>query len=74
MSKNFDYPHAAYCPYLENKHMIFVNYAEIPIAGKSSPEYKKMGYSCNQSENCPQSFRDEHGRCQVFLQAPNQPL
>lgn len=70
MAKTIRILHTSHCPYLNRVHSIYINYFEIPMAGKTSHEYKKEGYSCEYN-NC--TSRDSVGRCPVFLEAPENP-
>lgn len=67
------YPVSGYCPYLNSEHKIYVNYNEVPILGQLNYGYKKMDYSCDYCEECPSEFKDEYGRCPLFISAPSEP-
>lgn len=67
------YPVFGHCPYLNSEHKIYVNYAEVPILGRLSSGYKKMDYSCDYCDECPSKYKDEYGRCPLFISAQSEP-
>ena len=71
MAKYDSFVYTGKCPYLKSPQSIRVETSEIHILGNLSPGYKKVGYFCDYSEDCP--HLDEYGRCPVFISAPNEP-
>ncbi len=71
MAKYYSFIYTGQCPYLKSSHSIRIETAEVSSLGKLSPDYKKMGYSCEHSDDCP--HLDEYGRCPVFIAAPDGP-
>ena len=59
------------CPRFGEPHSIVITYAEIPILGSSAPGYKKMSFTCDSLEDCPNL--DRHGSCPLLLNAPDVP-
>ena len=65
--------YTAECPYTNKYKSITIDYAVIHIAGKLSPEYKKMSYKCDLIHECPYPDQDEYGRCPLYISSPSQP-
>lgn len=71
MTKYYKFTYTGHCPYLSESHQILIDTAEIRAIGMTAPGYKKTGYSCEYSEDCP--HLDEYGRCPLFISAPDEP-
>ncbi len=69
MTKYYTFSYSGLCPNLNSRQSIQIETAEIDSSGKLSPDYKKMGYSCEHSEDCP--YLDEYGQCPLFISAPD---
>lgn len=74
MSRRFSLIHHDYCPYLEERHGVRVDYAEFSMLGAAAPGYKILDYSCDCSDDCPYPRRDVRGSCPVFNTAPEEPF
>ena len=74
MSRRISLIHHDYCPYLEERHGVRVEYAEFAMLGAAAPGYKILGYSCDCSDDCPYPLQGEHGACPVFSTAPEEPF
>lgn len=61
MSRRISLIHHDYCPYLEERHGVRVDYAEFSMLGAAAPGYKILGYSCDCSDDCPYPRRDVRG-------------
>lgn len=71
MNTKISYNYTEHCPYLGKEHTITIKSFEIQIG--SSIDYKKDTFYCNCINECPEDYRDEYGRCPVYLNAPNNP-
>lgn len=60
-----------YCPHIDDDREITIELAEILVAGKHSPQYKKMSYDCPDADEC--QHMDQYGRCPLFISAPHHP-
>lgn len=57
------------CPRTGTVKSIDVTFAVLYIAEDPAPKYKKMGFSCDDIEDC--TCLDEYGSCPLFIQAPD---
>lgn len=68
MSKKVFSYYVAHCPYLDDEKSIMVEFAEVPLLGRSSPDYKKFSYHCDLSDEC--TCLDNYGACELYYHAP----
>lgn len=61
------------CPYLNDEHTIYIECAEITVAGNPNPGYKKLSYECDYVNECPYPDQDRWGRCPLYISAPSHP-
>ena len=55
--RHFKEPARGYCPYLERDHTIFIEYAEILLAGGQSPQERRLGYNCEFRDDCDREYK-----------------
>ena len=68
---NIRYSFKSEGPHLGKSHLIIVEYAKIEVCGTTETLYKKMSYTCREGSDC--TFKDEYGRCPLYLDAPSNP-
>lgn len=55
------------CPYTHEIQTISIKYTDIPILGKTRPNYSKNSFDCDLYEDCP--YKDE---CHIYRSAPDE--
>ena len=55
--RHFKEPARGYCPYLERDHTIFIESAEILLAGGQPSKERRLGYSCEFRGECEKEYK-----------------
>lgn len=55
--RHFIEPTRGYCPYLGRTHTIYIEYAELLLAGGQPLKKQKVGYDCDSRDECQREYK-----------------